>query len=114
MNCKPGDICVVLPPQSGYCNFTGALAEVIEPLRDNQIYPDIGLAHHVHKAENDEWLCRFIGVAKEFVGTKEHGALTAYGRMWDHRLRPINGGEPPEESLEAMRLLTQIPNKVTT
>lgn len=102
MRCKPGDLCVILSPTDGsYCPFTGALAEVIEPLRDRQIYPDLGNVIHLHRAHIGEWLCRFIGTEKEHFD----GGSTSYGRMWDHRLRPIPGGETPEESTEAMRRL---------
>lgn len=108
MNCKPGDLAIVKPPQTGgYCEFTGRMVEVIEPLQTDHYYPDIGLCHHKFAANPGEWFCKFIGGAPEVMIDEGALIITMYGRMWDSRLRPIRGGESPEQSIEAMRDLMQ-------
>lgn len=101
MNCKPGDLAVVLSPrEGGRCAATGLLVEVIEPLRDGIFYPDLGgSAWHNYKPEIGEWFVRFIGGYREDVG---NGLMTSYGRMWDHRLKPIRdpGEDARDETLE--------------
>lgn len=109
MNCKPGDLAIVKPPQSGgFCEMTGRLVEVIEPLRTIHHYPDIGSVRHEYPAEPGEWFYKLISGSPEVI-TKLDGSpiITMYGRMWDSRLRPIRGGESPEQSIEAMRDLMQ-------
>lgn len=115
MNCKPGVLAVVLRPTSGgTCDWTGQLVEVVAPLMDRQLYPDVGLVDHKYPAEHDEWLCRVIGPRKEaLIAPDGRIVYSSYGRMWDHRLRPLPGGESPEESTEAMKRLhdTTVPAK---
>lgn len=84
MNCKPGQLAIV---NSGRY-YVGAVIKVV------RLVGGYSVPH---------W------ESEEFYPVPGNQNLPVY---WsDRTLQPIDGGETPEQSLEAMRLLTQIPKE---
>lgn len=89
MNCKPGDLAVgVNAVPAKRCNI-GSLVRVI---RAHEILPNY-------------WV---VEALNSFFANGRNWPAGSIARAADADLRPIRPDETPEESLEAMRLLTQI------
>lgn len=88
MNCKPGDLAIVIQVQSKIIEkYIGSIVKVVRPY-DETFFAHLGSAWWV-----------------DFNGEKMHAL--------DLCLRPIRPDESHEESIEAMRLLHKLPNEVT-
>lgn len=102
MNCKQGDICVVKPTKDGsFCEWAGLLVEVIGPVKEEMEIPDLpGYVVRGYNISANEWFCKIIGGVKTPIPNDEGIKVSsAYGRMWDHRLRPFRGQEGQDETL---------------
>ena len=84
MNCKPGDIAVVI----GASRFAGRLVEVLYAAPQNDFYLPDGYCHS--GSAPNYWVLRTLG-SLFGAPTEEHGFLrvTEYGVGADARLRPL-------------------------
>ena len=117
LNCRPGDLAIVLPPRGGgSCAATGLIVTVLRRLRrDDVLYESKWLTVLADEAFDAgvEWLIRLPRALTELCN---HGLpyTSDVNSMWDARLRPIT--PPPntatdEEVRELYRPRTVTPCK---
>lgn len=92
MNCKPGDLAVVIRAPIAEDNI-GAIVKVIEPFRGDYT-PSVGFAWVVELTGRP-----LLGV-NNINGKMTHTAAgdTESVVAFDHDLRPLRPGEPPDDT----------------
>lgn len=105
MNCKPGDMAVTVNMLSPDRN--GIIVNVLRRYNEGEIVSGV-----IWNTEGSiSWVCESIGSPISYGNKFTKSGLAMVRPISDDRLRPIRPDETPEQSLEAMRLLTQIPVK---
>jgi hypothetical protein len=92
MNCKPGDMAVIVRSQY-FPQEVGLLVEVVEfKLRGSRFVDPDGVGY---KASEDAWLIKYMGTPQK----AQNGQGIARFAMWlDSCLRPIRPGELEDET----------------
>lgn len=99
MNCKPGDLArVVWTPE--FPENEGGLVQVIGPASPSFYYGKMDCFHWEVRT-----LSRLWGWDNDEQSIKAPSRLGDLMAFRDQDLRPIRGGETPEESAEAMKRL---------
>lgn len=97
MNCKPGDLAVVIRNSTVDDTLMGRLVRVLHaaPMGD-YVLPD-GMAAYNQHADRS-WVCESLGAPfiAPLLGSWRRTRLARYAGIADWGLRPIRGDESPE------------------
>lgn len=113
MNCKPGDLAVILAPRNGgECDLTGNLCRVVRlaPAGDVRLTPRLVMVREGIKAPL--WVIELM--APSLVVGKRGGEfgfeVTRVQAMWDARLKPFR--DPGDDAVdESTAWLPPVPTK---
>ena len=109
MNCKPGDLAIVIhSPVKKYSHVTGRIVEVLY-LAPEGVFelPNGNLQSPVNTEENGAyWVCRFLNPVE--VGMADRGMfLVTFSPVPDVFLRPLRDSDGDDEMLR----IAGLPNK---
>lgn len=104
MNCKPGDLAVVINAVVTH-ELIGKIVRVIRRVYDGEPNSIGGNFVNIEFA----WLCEGKSIPTRTTDGTLHFVNSR--AIEDRLLRPIRPDETPEQSIEAMKLLTQLPKE---
>ena len=108
LNCKPGDLAVIVSPRSGHpCYLTGRFCTVLKLAQNNRVkMPD---DHRVYELKGSVGACWLIQYSYPIAIISDLGqvAFSTYDLLWNSRLRPIR--DPGPDAVDETLLWLPVP-----
>lgn len=113
MNCKPGDLAVVLrPTTTDYCSFTDHFVTVVARAVLDSLgmatLPDGSRINHSGLNFGASWIVE-LATEITMVSLEGKNVRSRFYTMWDHRLRPLR--DPGNDATDETLLWLPVPSK---